>query len=679
MLISDLSIAAFIATLFCSFYFLLKFHNLSVVPPLVLLCVVLVLQTLESYILLHPEQLHLKSGAILLESCLPFAALLYSAKFCRPDGFAGLSRTSQILLPSALLFALSGLWLRSVPLFFSPDFGDEKVLFLTNTGFTFYLLLSVFLVLSMMQLERTLSALNQLERWRVKCEIVAFCVLLGTHVVYFSQAFLYRSLDMRLLDVRSFALLLTVVLLFYSRVYRSRGVEISISRGVAYRSFILFVVGVYILGLGLLGEGLEYISFPMQRTFLLVVAMVSAVVLSLLFLSENVQRKVKAVVHRNFFQSKFDYRVHWLAFTDRISTAATLPGLQQEILMFFCETFGCKGAALYLVQPDEQGFFRVALLEFPVDRRIFSDTDPLLEVLAEKDFIVNLTEPNKGLEGMLFETMGAVGASFIIPLRFDNELAGFIVLAEQINKNELLTYEDYDLMRLLARQSIATLQGVTLSEQLTTARELAAIGKVSTFVLHDLKNQVSGLSMMLDNAREYIEDPEFQQDMLETVGNTVGNMKGLIARLKNLKDKPQLITAPADLQNIIANAVRACGGKVQVAGKTRLIDVDEEEIYKLVLNLLVNAHEASTDSEEIKINFGFDTDWAFVRVTDNGCGMSADFITNDLFKPFITTKNHGFGIGLYQCRQIAEAHQGKIEVTSLPGKGSVFTLYLPLA
>lgn len=517
MIVSALTIAAFIVTLLFCLYLVLKYRSFAVVPPLLLLLLVLTLQTLESYILFHPERLSLKRSAMLLEACLPLAAFFYSTQFCRPGGVAKLSKISRIQLFLALLFALSSLWLFPAALFFSPDFGDEKLLFLTNTGFLFYLLLLSFMVLAMMQLERTLSALSQHQRWQIKFEVIGICVLLGAHLVYFSQALLYRSLDMGLLDARSFALLLAVGLLFYSRVYRSGGIEISISRGVAYRSFILFAVGIYLLGLGLLGEGLEYISFPAKRTFLLAVAMVSTVVISLLFLSESVRRKAKDVLHRNFLQSKFDYRVHWLAFTERISTAGTLAGLQQEILVFFCETFGNKGAALYQRSPDERGFLRVAHFEFQRDWRSVPETDPLLELFAAKDFIVDLTVPNSGFEGMLFETMSAAGASFIIPLRFDKELAGFIVLAGQINRNEELTYEDYDLMRLLARQSIATLQGITLAEQLTTTRELAAIGKVSTFVLHDLKNQVSGLSLMLDNAAEYIDDPEFQQDMLETV------------------------------------------------------------------------------------------------------------------------------------------------------------------
>ncbi|WP_020676368.1 XrtA/PEP-CTERM system histidine kinase PrsK [Geopsychrobacter electrodiphilus] len=679
MLISSLTVISLIATFLFGLFLALKFRIAELLPPLVLLALYATLQALESNILLHPENLGLKIFVVRLEGCLPLAAFFYSGNFCRPSGLKNLSRASRWLLPLALLFAFWSFWLNPAGLFFSPDFGEEKLLFLTSTGFWFYLILSCLLILPMVQLERTLSALNQHERWRVKFEIIAICVLLGTLVVYFSQTLLYRSLDMRLQDARAFALLLTICLLFYSRVYRSRGEVICISRNAAYRSMILLALGVYLLGLGMLGEGMEYMELRAHRSLMLAVAMICTVVVSLLSLSESVRRRVRVVLHKNFFQSKYDYRDQWLAFTNRVSTAGSLSGLQQAILVFFCETFGTKGGSIYLRHPEENFFSSVAYYEFQRDWRSYLVSDPMLAELEGRDWIVNLTEVNSGLESPLLETMSAAGASFIIPLRFDNKLSGFIVLAGQINQNEQLSYEDYDLMRMLARQSIATLQGISLAEQLTTVRELAAIGKVSTFVLHDLKNQVSGLSLMLDNARNYIDDPEFQQDMLETVDQTVQNMKTLISRLKNIKEKPQLITTPVDVQKIITDAVVTSGCKVQIDGTPTLIDADDEEIYKVILNLLVNAREASANLAEVKIEYGRENSWGFVRVTDKGCGMNADFIKNRLFKPFATTKKNGLGIGLYQCRQIVEAHGGRIEVLSQPDEGSSFTLHLPLA
>jgi hypothetical protein len=109
------------------------------------------------------------------------------------------------------------------------------------------------------------------------------------------------------------------------------------------------------------------------------------------------------------------------------------------------------------------------------------------------------------------------------------------------------------------------------------------------------------------------------------------------------------------------------------------LDADEEEIYKVILNLLLNAVEATTDGSTVQVAYGLQQEMAFVKVKDSGCGMTADFIKKRLFKPFETTKKHGFGIGLYQCKQIMESHGGSIQVVSREGQGSDFTLLLPLA
>ncbi|MEA3545571.1 MAG: XrtA/PEP-CTERM system histidine kinase PrsK, partial [Thermodesulfobacteriota bacterium] len=446
-----------------------------------------------------------------------------------------------------------------------------------------------------------------------------------------------------------------------------------------HRSFVLLIVGGYLILLGVVGEGLRYLNIASAKPILYVLLLVSSLGLAVVFLSEKLRRRLKVILHKNFYQGKYDYREQWQKFANRVASGATLVEIQTSIIDLFCDPLACKGGAFYLYDFESNSYVYTVSFNFRRDWRPFSETDPLIVALRQKDWIVNLKESHPELRGSLVESFGDVGAFLIVPLFFDDELAGFIVLGEQINSDEELTYEDYDLLRMLARQSIATVQGLRLSEQLSTARELAAIGKVSTFVLHDLKNQVSGLSLMLDNARDYIDDPEFQQDMLETVGNTVTNMKGLIARLKNIKEKPELVIASVALGKIIQDAVETVGSEIEMNGKSVLVAVDEEEIYKVVLNLLVNAEEATVAGVPVRINYGQRNDSVFIEVSDSGCGMSADFIESKLFKPFETTKKHGFGIGLYQCRQIVESHGGVIGVESQEGKGTTFTVLLPFA
>lgn len=564
-------------------------------------------------------------------------------------------------------------------LIFSPDFAEEKILFLTNHGFAFYLALMIFLVFGLVQQERTLAALHQLQRWQIKLEIIGSGLLIAVFALYFSHSLLYRSINMNFLAMRSIVIPPAVGLVIYSRLFRGRGSNLALSRGIAYRSFVLLIVGVYLILLGAIGEGLHYLNISNTENLFYVVLLLGSLGLAVIFLSETLRRKLRVLLHKNFYQAKYDYREQWENFAKLTAKVSSFADIQVAILDLFCTTFACKGAAFYLFDHQAGAYTNSVHFNFRRDWRPFPLNDPLIVKLQQQEWIVNLTEANPELAESLIESFSDVGAFLVIPQFFDEELFGFIVLGAQINRGEELNYEDYDLMRMLARQASAIVQGQRLTAQLSTARELAAIGKVSTFVLHDLKNQVSGLSLMLDNARDYIADSDFQQDMLETVANTVGNMKELIARLKNLKEKPQLIIAPVDMQKVIEDAVETAGGNVLLCGETARIDGDEEEIYKVILNLLVNAIEASPADNPVKIDFGREAESAFIHVSDTGCGMSSDFVENRLFKPFDTTKKHGFGIGLYQCKQIIESHQGSISVASREGEGTRFTLRIPLA
>lgn len=616
-------------------------------------------------------------SAIVLEAVSVFCLYFYTKTVFRDNSeiYKGWGFWLSVVIALALLVFIPTQAIDS--LIFSPDFADEQIIYLTKTGFAVYLLLMVYLVFGLVQLERTLAGLHQLQRWGVKLEVIGSGLLLAAYAFYFSQSLLYRSLNMNYLGLRSCAVLLAVVLLCYARLQRQHAARLALSRGIAHRSFVLLIVGGYLILLGAVGEGLRYLNLANARLIFYLLLLVSSLGLAVVFLSERLRRKLKVTLHKNFYQSKYDYREFWEKFARNTGEQYSSAGIQTAILDLFCETLAAKWAAFYLYNPDTRVFEQSVAFNVRRDWRPFALEDPLMSALQKKDWVINLRENASDFTDSLLGSFKDIETFLVIPLSFDDELVGFILLGEQIHP-ETLTYEDYDLLRMLAQQSIATVQGLRLSEQLSIARELATVGKISTFVLHDLKNQVSGLSLMLDNAREYISDPDFQQDMLETVESTVNKMKNLIARLKNVKDKPNLVIAKVDMKKLIGEAIETAGGTIEFAGETLELAVDEEEIYKVVLNLLINALEATKNGAPIEIVCEQQEGSAVVRVTDSGCGMSSEFIAEKLFKPFETTKPHGFGIGLYQCRQIVESHGGSISVESTVGQGTTFTLSLPL-
>lgn len=675
-----LSLIALVLTL--GYAVLLLWRGRSSLDLFALVGVLLACATLEIFdglTLLHPEFLSgLKRGSLVAEGSLPLLWGLFSLTFYRQGGLSEASRVSRWILFLSPLFLFFATFLPFDAFYYSPDFAEERSLFLGRLGYYFYLGLLLYLIFALVQLEMTYRSLARIYRWRAKFEMVGVGSLLAIMVVYYSQGLLYRSIDMSLMPVRSLALAAAVMLMAYSRLRRGEAVKVRVSQEMALRSVVVLAVGLYLLGLGLAGEGMRYLGESSQKTLFVIVAFLGGLVLLVALLSETLRRKTRVFLHKNFFPHKYDYRAQWQNFTNCLSEARSDEEIQGAILKFFAETFFVRGATLFMRDGERPDYVCAACHEIDFSGYRIDEASPLVRYLLEESRIFN-AEERRGEGGVAeVEILLALGGSFVVPLRFEERIEGFLILGSRIDPDETVTYEDYDLMKMLARQASSILLSLRLSSQLAAAREMAAIGKVSAFVMHDLKNSVSNLALVVENARNYMDDPAFQKDMLETLDNTVAKMKGLIARLRNLEEKAELKLEECDLAELVAESAEGLPKKsITLTGGPVLCAVDRVEMGKVVLNLVLNAIDATAGEGPVHLDVGADG-MAFIRCRDQGCGMAGEFLRERLFKPFETTKPKGFGIGLYQCRQIVEAHGGRIEVRSAPEQGSEFTVYLPL-
>ena len=109
------------------------------------------------------------------------------------------------------------------------------------------------------------------------------------------------------------------------------------------------------------------------------------------------------------------------------------------------------------------------------------------------------------------------------------------------------------------------------------------------------------------------------------------------------------------------------------------IVADQEQLRSVITNLVLNAREAVGEQGQITIETKKLGEWVTLSVSDNGCGMSADFLKDSLFRPFHTTKKEGLGVGMFQAKMIVEAHRGNIHVQSKRGSGTTFQVMLPLS
>jgi putative PEP-CTERM system histidine kinase len=680
MLQTTLSTAAIFLALLCAL--LVALRNRGALFSLVMAGALLLAAGLELFDLLAlngPEELYRwKWGTLVAEALLPLTFLLFSLTFARRFALKELRRHQKILLALALLLALVPLFAAPLDLFYSPDFETERLLFLEVEAFVFYIALLVFLVIPLINLEATLANAPHRMRWSIKLVVLGMGCYVAALIFYYSQGLLYRTINMNLLPFRSMALITAALLVGYSQAVRGSGVRITVSRNIAFQSLVLLAVSLYLIGLGLLGEGMKYFGESFQRSLLMGVGLLTGVGLLVVLLSEQIKRKIKLFLTRHFYEDKHDYRDQWLQFTTRMSMPRTREELYSAVLLAFGDTFGMGCGALFLKDYTLQQFVAVERMSMDPVPVPFSTAQEPVGCMAEKPTVFRMGNGERTLTREQKEWVEENQIRFLVPLCLHETLDGFVALGRPINPGEEYTEEDTDLMMAMVRQTASTLLNFRLAEQLSQARDMEAVGKVSAFVAHDLKNLVYSLSLMVENARQYLDDPEFQADMLQTVENTANRMKIIIAQLKTLPEKRSLDRRRTDLAELARETctlISSC--EVVLEGDAAEAVVDRDELHKVVLNLLLNAVDAMDGRGTVFCRVGVDEQGPFVAVEDSGCGMEEEFLRGKLFQPFVTTKKKGLGIGLYQCKQIIEAHGGRIEVRSTMGEGSVFTVRLP--
>jgi signal transduction histidine kinase len=212
---------------------------------------------------------------------------------------------------------------------------------------------------------------------------------------------------------------------------------------------------------------------------------------------------------------------------------------------------------------------------------------------------------------------------------------------------------------------------------------MEAFQTMSAFFVHDLKNTTSTLNLMLKNLPVHFNDPEFRADALRGISKTVAHINHLIGRLSLLRHELQIKPVESDLNEVVVKALagwEAAAGVSLVKNLPPLpkILLDQEQMLKVVTNLVLNARDAVSPTGEIRIETAQSNGWVILTVSDNGCGMAPEFLSRSLFRPFQTTKKNGLGIGLFQSKMIVEAHKGRVQVESQPGKGTIFRIILPL-
>jgi putative PEP-CTERM system histidine kinase len=275
------------------------------------------------------------------------------------------------------------------------------------------------------------------------------------------------------------------------------------------------------------------------------------------------------------------------------------------------------------------------------------------------------------------------GNRLCVPLTANARVVGVIVLADRINGTPY-SVEELELLRCIADQITSVLLNIRFAGEIARGKELEAFRTMSAFFVHDLKNAAASLNLMLKNLPVHFDDPEFRKDALRGIGNTAQRIDDMIARLSELRQRPDAVRVATDLNQVVKATLSTVAEipNVEVVSELAPVPVilgDREQLQSVVTNFIMNARDAVGPGGRIQIRTEHRGDRVVLSVADNGCGMSAAFIRDSLFRPFQSTKRKGLGIGLFQSRAIVLAHGGGVHVESEIGKGTSFHASFPVS
>lgn len=598
--------------------------------------------------------------------------------------------STVFVLPAVILLLPAGL------------FGEGESLVRSRSGSVFELgrravvlhglaIVSGLLVLG--NLEQVFRLVRGVMRWRSKFLLLGVCLVFVTQIYTSGWVVLHQEWPAFHDLLRSSSLVVAGALMLWSLArFGLSEAEVYPSNRVILGATATSLAAAYFL----LPIGLARVMFreeqPGPAHLSVLMALAGGLLLGIALVSERVRHRAVLFLNRHFRRSPYDYRIIWQTFRDQVTPARGEREYCQLSTDFLSQTFQALSVTIW--QMDIHGRLRFGgstVLTQDAAEAVLREhvaSFDLAAALREQDGVLDLDDADEAwrdARGWLspgqFCDVG--GHRLCVPLRAGRELVGVLLLGDWLNA-QACSAEELDLLHTLGGEISRGLQSLQQAGQLLDARELQAFQALSSFVVHDLKNTTSTLSLTLQNFRKHHGNPAFREDALRSVSSCVDHLNDIITTLGMLRREPSVRPVASDLNALVRDACTeayADGSRpidVRTAQLPRVM-LDAVQMKKVLLNLLLNAHEACGPDGRVSVSTLMRGPRRVeLAVQDNGCGMDAEFVQTRLFRPFQSTKSKGLGIGLFQSRMIVEAHGGEMGVESQPGRGTLFRVLLPV-
>ncbi|MEW8287654.1 MAG: XrtA/PEP-CTERM system histidine kinase PrsK [Candidatus Thiodiazotropha endolucinida] len=524
-------------------------------------------------------------------------------------------------------------------------------------------------------------------RWSVKYLYLGMGVLFVYDFFLYAEALLFNRVDTTLWQARGLTSALAVPFVAIAATRNpSWSVRVFVSKQVVFHATTIIAAGAYLVTMAAVGYYIRFYGGSWGKATQVAFVFAGVIFLITALFSGNLRSKLKVFVNKHFFSYKYDWRDEWLRVVQTLSNGRGGKEIRIRVIQAISDSIDAGGG--YLWMSDNAGGYQcVSHWQVSANNILFDTSDSLVTYFSNSDWIIDVDEykqfPERYESLKLDDQLIAIdNAWLIIPVKHHEQLLGFVLLT-QPKLTKSVNWEDRDLIKAAAKQAGSYLALLQTSEALNQANQFEAFNRLSAFVVHDLKNLIAQLELVVKNAERHKNNPEFMDDAVKTIGNAVSKMGRLLTQLRqgrfeSTKSKEFYV------EESVAQAVNQLYAylpkpRLTINANFLKIIADKDRFTAIMVHMIKNAQEASQEDGKVDVTVDRDNNYAVITIEDNGVGMDALFIKERLFRPFQTTKgNAGMGIGVYETREYVNSLNGKMKVESVKGVGTKFEISIPL-
>lgn len=512
-------------------------------------------------------------------------------------------------------------------------------------------------------------------RWGIRLPALALAMMWGIDFHLYTVSYVTQGPVDDLLALRGIVAVMLVPL-FAVATRRNSGWRVQLSRTATFRSLSMVALAAYFVAMLTLARAAAPLAGDWARLAQAAFILLTVGGALLILPSRRARARLHVLIAKHLFEHRYDYREDWLRFSRTIGGAEPDRPVAERLVKALAELAGAPGGLM--LDLDDAGRFTPGA-RWNWQGAAVVDPGPQTDLaswLGRTGIIIAFDMPDPRFPSPVPVQAGAAWAG--VPIIHGDRLLGLVLLARP-DPVRPLDWEDFDLLKAAGSQAASHLAEAHGQAALGEARRFDEFNRRFAFIMHDIKNLVSQLSLVARNAERHAANPDFQADMIATLHASVKKMNHLLARLPREVAGEGRPLAPVPIRSLLTTVAEPKRRlhPVEVAGDPALHALgDWARLEQAIGHLVQNAIEASGPGVPVLLSAALRHGEVVVEVRDRGRGMSPDFVACDLFKPFLSTKEGGFGIGAYEARSLVAALGGRLQVESAEGQGTTFTIHL---